>query len=344
MSPISLSDIRIRSLLIRAGLGEIIQIEKIPGGGNNRVFRLISHNHDEYLLKEYFTDKADPRNRLKTEYEFLSFLWRNGIFKVPKPIAFSVTDNLGLYQYIKGRPVTCEDVTGERIEELISLLCEINQLRSIPDSAYLPIASDACFSVSEHLDHIEKRVRRLNAIELFSDIDQQAFDFVNTHLSPAWDLIKNTIHQETLNEPTLSLPLPEEMRVLSPSDFGFHNAILTPEGTLIFVDFEYAGWDDPVKTICDLFCQPKIPLDFRYFESTALQILQCAGELSYAGMTRLRLLYPAYRIKWCCILLNEFLPVGEKRRMFAGSEKISDMRKTEQLEKAKMFMHDSFMA
>ena len=32
---------------------------------------------------------------------------------------------------------------------------------------------------------------------------------------------------------------------------------------------------------------------------------------------RARALLPAYRIKWCCIMLNDFLPLGGARRGFA---------------------------
>jgi len=32
---------------------------------------------------------------------------------------------------------------------------------------------------------------------------------------------------------------------------------------------------------------------------------------------RARLLFPVFRIKWCCILMNEFLPSGAARRGFA---------------------------
>ena len=40
-------------------------------------------------------------------------------------------------------------------------------------------------------------------------------------------------------------------RALSPSDFGLHNALRGQDGQLRFVDFEYFGWDDPVKLVSD---------------------------------------------------------------------------------------------
>jgi hypothetical protein len=54
--------------------------------------------------------------------------------------------------------------------------------------------------------------------------------------------------------------LAEEMRTLSPSDFGFHNAIRKTDGTLCFIDFEYFGWDDPVKLTADFLHHPGMAL------------------------------------------------------------------------------------
>ena len=53
---------------------------------------------------------------------------------------------------------------------------------------------------------------------------------------------------------------------MSPSDFGFHNALATPGGRLVFIDFEYAGWDDPAKLANDFFCQPAVPVDARFYD------------------------------------------------------------------------------
>ena len=41
--------------------------------------------------------------------------------------------------------------------------------------------------------------------------------------------------------------------------------------------------------------------------------------LDAAGIARCRLLLDAYQIKWTCIMLNEFLPLGAARRAFADT-------------------------
>ena len=51
------------------------------------------------------------------------------------------------------------------------------------------------------------------------------------------------------------MKLKKEEMIISPSDFGFHN-VINKNNKLFFIDFEYAGLDDPIKLICDFYCQP----------------------------------------------------------------------------------------
>jgi hypothetical protein len=123
--------------------------------------------------------------------------------------------------------------------------------------------------------------------------------------------------------------LPEDERILSPSDFGFHNA-LEDGGTIRFFDFEYAGWDDPAKMVCDFFCQPRVPVPIAYWRD----FTEGAG-LRADAIRRAELLLPAYRLKWCCILLNDFLPEGRARREFAGGAAPDEARLASQLAKSR---------
>jgi hypothetical protein len=128
----------------------------------------------------------------------------------------------------------------------------------------------------------------------------------------------------------LDAPLPIAARVLSPSDFGFHNCLATASG-LRFIDFEYAGWDDPAKTVCDFFCQPAVPVPGEHFERFLAAVISATGDAGIRG--RVALLLPVYELKWCCIMLNEFLPVGDDRRSFARADESHDMRHLKQLQK-----------
>ena len=121
---------------------------------------------------------------------------------------------------------------------------------------------------------------------------------------------------------------------LSPSDFGFHNAILAADGRLRFLDFEYAGWDDPAKVVCDFFCQPALPVPVSLAESFREQVANCFAQPDLL-QRRIALLLPVYRVKWCCIMLNHFLPVGSRRRRFAREQQDQQTWKNEQLERVR---------
>jgi hypothetical protein len=125
--------------------------------------------------------------------------------------------------------------------------------------------------------------------------------------------------------------LPGAGRCLSPSDFGFHNALVAADGALVFHDFEYAGWDDPAKLVCDFFCQVEVPVPIDQWEGFSAGVIAALG-LPAAEQGRMALLLPVYRIKWCCIVLNEFLPAAAQRRAFANGD--GEDRRRAQLEKA----------
>ena len=130
------------------------------------------------------------------------------------------------------------------------------------------------------------------------------------------------------------MPIPVADRCLSPSDFGFHNAILEGDQRLCFVDFEYAGWDDPAKTVCDFLCQPAIARPGRPIPAAFADAVSAGLSDAATHQRRVALLLPVYRLKWCCIMLNEFLPVSGQRRTFAQDAAGQEERKRIQLEKA----------
>src|SRR5205085_6687704 len=110
------------------------------------------------------------------------------------------------------------------------------------------------------------------------------------------------------------------------------NALRLADGALKFFDFEYAGWDDPAKMVADFFCQPECPVPEALYDAFASAV---AGEMAQPELHlwRFGLLLPVYRVKWCCIMLNDFLPGGNHRRRFARGELGEEERKRRQLRK-----------
>jgi hypothetical protein len=316
----------INGLLSAAGLPPAISIERLPGGGNNRVYR-VETAAGPVLLKEYFQHPADPRDRLAADYAFTRFAWDHGIRALPQPLAYDRAAGLGLYEFIAGRKLAPGEVTAAHIEEAAGFFAAVNRHRHDETAASLPIASEACFSISEHLACVDRRVARLATIAAESDLHREAQKIVAERLVPAWHHVRAAV---ATGGPPLDAPLATDARVISPSDFGFHNCLVTTAG-LKFIDFEYAGWDDPAKTVCDFFCQPAVPVPREHFERFLAAVISATGEA--ATRDRAALLLPVYELKWCCIMLNEFLAVGDDRRSFARVDESHETRRLKQLHK-----------
>lgn len=320
-----------------AGLGSLQSLNQIAGGANNRVFILEAAN-GVALLKAYFRHPEDPRDRLGTEWAFSQFAWNHGVRALPQPLARDNELGLALFEYVTGRPPRSEEIDANAIDQAMNFFVDLNRDRDLPDAIALPNASEACFRLQEHLYLVSKRVERLEELPVNSDIDEAALELVENRLVPAWAAIGEGVSQQARIEKLSLSELPAQTeRCLSPSDFGYHNAIRENDGRLRFVDFEYSGWDDPSKLICDFFCQPAVPAPVLEFERFAEAIADCMPSPGW-HMARARLLFPVYRLKWSCIVLNDFLPTGGRRRQFSGSIEEQDQRKIRQLEKARSLL------
>jgi hypothetical protein len=194
-------------------------------------------------------------------------------------------------------------------------------------------ASESCFSIADHLQIVEHRLSRLAALDPQAPRVAEADRFISATLRPAWNAVKSRLAREAR---ALGLDMHSRLAdaecCLSPSDFGFHN-VLADDGRLVFIDFEYAGRDDPAKLVVDFFCQPEVPVPLRYLDRFIAGLAE-GLKLDAAATARCRLLLDACRIKWVCIMLNDFLPVGAARRSFAEMGEW-DERCARQIEKAR---------
>jgi hypothetical protein len=324
----------IAAMLAEAGLSTEFQRSSLPGGANNRVYRL-DCGDAAVLLKVYFHHPDDPRDRLGTEYAFSRFAWDRGLRCLPRPLTCDRDASAALYEFVEGRPLVADELASPEVDQAIEFYRELNRYKSHPAAKELPCGSEACFTFMEHLARVERRLARLEKLDDSTPLGQDAVRFVREELAPGWDQVRHhLITQAAVGSLSLVAPIPSEDECLSPSDFGFHNAIRQADGRLRFIDFEYAGWDDPGKTVCDFLCQPAVPVPAGCAERFAEAVV---AELSDPAMhlRRIALMRPVYRVKWCCIMLNEFLPVSDERRAFARQGQDQDDRKRTQLDKAR---------
>lgn len=308
------------------------RLEPLSASGNNRVYKL--HCDGETLvLKWYFHDVADTRDRLGAEYTFLEHAWAMGLRCIPQPLGKDESTHLALYEFVEGYKLESEQVDEAAVIQAAHFLALLNSPQSRGRATALPDASEACFSVASHFTMLDGRIARLESMPEESHVDHAAVALVR-RLSSYWQATKVRLLEACAAcgiNPAATLPSNE--RCLSPSDFGFHNALVRPDGSLCFLDFEYAGWDDPAKAVSDFFSHPGVAVPQSLFEPFLVQSL-APYEHAQRMAARVRLLAPISQLKWCCIILNEFLPMAARRRSFADPGADTIARKQRQLDKA----------
>jgi hypothetical protein len=313
MSPDMSPDPALRNVLGQLtndlGLGPPESIVPLRGGRNNRVFRIETGSRP-VLLKQYYRDPHDPRDRLAADFGFSRYAWGHGVRTIAEPLAANPQCDIALYAFIEGPRLQPADVTPARVREALDFVVGLNSGRRTPAAAALPYASEACFSIAAHVGTVETRVRRLQEACAGRAHEEST---VVARLAFAWQRIRRY-----LVDRDDARPLPVEARCLSPSDFGFHNAIAHPHRGLVFHDFEYAGWDDPAKLVGDFFSQVEVPPPPHLLDDFTGTLFDALG-LSRSHRHRVRVLLPVLRVKWCCIVLNDFLPEAARRRRFAAS-------------------------
>lgn len=294
----------------------ILSAHEVFQGANNRS-KWIQTDRNRFFIKHYFKHQADPRDRLAVEYAFLEFLNKHEVDSVPRALFCNKEEGFAVYSFIDG--IHVDDVNTQFVQHAMNFIKQLNDHRMSSLAHSLSAASEACFSYSDYLDNLQRRIKRLQELEIKDDIDLQAVEFIKHSIIPEANRIKlKQCHNFFIDQ---------RERVLSPSDFGFHNSLLTEQG-LVFFDFEYAGWDDPAKLISDFFCQPKVPVSFDYWQMVVEVVLQLLPKNNQL-LERLEAVFDIIRLKWCCIVLNEFLKLGATQRTYAHVAVDSKKKKTQ---------------
>jgi len=282
------------------------------GGGNNRLFRVETTAGRIYALKSYPRQASDRRDRLSTEFGALDFMRRHGVAQVPKPIAKDGQASFALYEWIEGVPV--KPSVGA-VEAAAALIRALHALSDAADATAMAPASEACFSAQAIVAQVEAR---LAALRGQAAAHSELAEFLDTAFAPALGRCV-ACARELYASARLGFdaPIDDGLRCLSPSDFGFHNALLRADHNIVFVDFEYFGWDDPVKLTSDFVLHPgmnlTVELKKRFLDSMSEEF---GADETFA--VRLKASLPLYALRWTMILLNEFLPERWARRVMAG--------------------------
>jgi len=253
------------------------------------------------VIKGYTQRQAKHHDRFKAETEFLHYAQLVAPECVPKL----------LYSDQEMQSVVLEHVEGERFQEGTSpdptdvnhAVAFIRRLNADLELARKHVSGDAAegfLRLTDHLQNIDQRIAAMGAEHLPIHLRAKAVEVIR-HLKRRLERLEEAT-QEQIVTGRCDDALDASARCVSPSDFGFHNALSTPSGVK-FLDFEFAGWDDPTKLVADFDLQPKVPVRPR------------KGMLSDAMPSptkkfedRYSVLFPILELKWGCIIMTLLNP------------------------------------
>jgi hypothetical protein len=293
----------VREALERERGEAVTDVRPRTAGANSEVWEVVTAGGSRYFVKRYPPPGPGEADRLTTEFTALTFMARHGVLQVPAAVCALPQSRVGVFGLVDGRPLAPAEVGESDVRQAADFLTLLHGLRGAAGAEELPVAKEACFSIAAHEALVRARVERLRE----GSADASLRGFLSGDFLPHLEHVSAWIGAMAAAggiEPGASLPA--GARTLSPSDFGFHNTLRRPDGTLVFIDFEYFGWDDPAKTLADFFLQPAVPLPERLRRPFYGDLLDVYGPAADLGR-RLPPVYALLALKWCLIVLNPFL-------------------------------------
>ena len=279
---------------------KIKNFSNLTMGINSSTFKLEGYE-EKYLLKIYNSSKINPINRLEHEYKFLTFLKECKFDNVPQLIFSNKKENWLLMTWIEGEKIN--KVNCDLCKEYLEFLVGIQKFRGTNGAKIILPASEAYFHLKGHIKSINHRILMLEKKQKeILIINKDLLQIFKNFLSKVKSEINYLMRFQKENSLDIDYILPEENRIISQSDVGFHN-LLIGNDKVYFLDFEYAGWDDPGKLLSDLLLQPDNNIPIKYFKIFDTYLNDYIFKKNYNN-DRLLFMLKLIRIKWALIILN----------------------------------------
>lgn len=182
----------------------------------------------EDIIEKHFLDSE----RIKREkYFYLTFKKK----KMNIPRMINISKNKIIFKKYKFKTIKSQKLF---FNELFIFLKKLNKQKT-----YNLPAKEHLYSYSNLLNQVKKRFNKILKIS----VDRKSVVKMK--------IIKMYI-KKTLEDSPSSAKLSKCKKIISQSDIGFHNCGIV-NGKVFFYDFEYAGYDHPIKLICDIYYQPE---------------------------------------------------------------------------------------
>jgi hypothetical protein len=307
-------------------------LERLQGGINNRVFRC-SSGKQKWVIKEYAPAQPGQPDRMQAEVQFLRFASQVAPGFTPALIQADPDRRCVVLENLEGNAFP--EGVAPPVTAIAAAVRFIHQLNQNPQLARESIQLDAAegfLSLRLHLANVHGRLAAMGCQHLESNTRREAEQLLKRIRTELAQLEARTSY--LIDQGVISDAIHPNQRCVSPSDFGFHNAISTAVGVR-FIDFEFAGWDDPAKATLDFSLQPRIPLSNNGYPLLAAW----HPEQQKAIEVRCQHLGPILRLKWLCIMLAVLKPSRLEQILAVMPGEEATLLIRNRLEKASLYLN-----
>lgn len=290
-------------------------LTRLNGGNNNRVFRCGNSGEKQWVIKAYRPIEPHKHDTMMAEIQFLGYGAIAAKSLVPELQAVDMMRRCVVMEYIEGDLYVSKAriPSHQHLHECASFIARLNQRLDIARTMVNLDAAEGYTSLEKHLSSIRKRFLSMGTEQIPKTLKTRAVEILGILERRIDEVHEKYASQVRMGE--IEDCIRPCDRWVSPSDFGFHNAVLTPN-RIRFIDFEFAGWDDPVKTLLDFWMQPRITVPQAWIDQVAILLdQQKRGHLT----KRLAIASDIFELKWAVIILSVLNPERMARLMVASS-------------------------
>lgn len=313
--------------------GADIHVTQFPGGANNLVFGCVANEHK--VVAKFYPQATDPNSdRFRAEREFLGYADAVAPGFAPRLLDVDPARRLLVMEYLEGtRFDVGAHITREDVARAARFLGRLNADLHRARGTITVDAAEGFLKLSQHVENVDRRMADLAHDHLPAEFHGPARILIDS-AHRTWDSVKSKL-QKHLADGDVTDALFQEYRCISPSDFGFHNAMRCAAG-IRFFDFEFAGWDDPAKAVADFFLQPRIAAP-----ETFISLLEDAVEPCLpipALKARVAALRPVLHVKWVTIVLAVLRPQRLEAMLRVTVDKSPSALIQERLDRAQQYL------
>jgi hypothetical protein len=272
-------------------------VRAMGGGLNNDVFFCREKNGPSaWVIKHLPLSDSKDFDRFKAEVEFLKFVEVACPKRAPRLVCFNEDERYMVLEHIDGQRFSEGSAVSKKdIIEACMFFQELNSDRDLANKMVSMRAADGFKCLSEHMENVRARRENMGTGHLPNEVQLRLGDVlarISRAVGEEYEFVEREVKSGNCED-----DIDEDLLRLSPSDFGFHNSLRTKLG-IVFLDFEFAGWDDPTKTLIDFELQPRASIRREWI------IKDCFWRnKAERFQRRYEILRRILILKWACIAL-----------------------------------------